>query len=638
MGKSSKTFSLMPPDCSKNGKHVQKDVQDVSRQNWSRKMDFVLSCLSYAVGLGNVWRFPYVCYKNGGGAFLIPFFVMLFITGIPLVFLELSFGQFASSGVVSIWMVSPIFQGVGWAMFTVSCLIAIYYNMIIAWSLYYLFASLSRRLPWSYCGDWSSEHCLVNPAVMNNCTQHNGTWYNNTCFLPNQANETYLGYIREVTASMHIKYKSASDDYFYKAVLDLSEGISTIGGVKWELALCLLLAWVLVCSCLIKGIQSSGKAVYFTAFFPYLVLTILLIRGVSLEGSATGIAYYLTPKWEQLQDVRVWKDAAVQTFFSLSPCWGGLITLASYNKFHNNCLFDAVLVSILDCLTSVFAGFVIFSIIGYMAHELHQSVDTVATDGPGLAFVIYPAVVTKLPVSQLWSLLFFAMLITLGLGTQIATVTTVHTTILDQFPELFRSKRNSSSLLIIISIVGYVVGLSFCTQGGMYVVQLFDNYAATYSLLAIGLAECLALSWVYGTDRLSDDISLMLGRPPSRIWAITWRFVSPAALMAILIFTWIDFDHTKCGDYIFPVWADGIGIMITLSSVIAIPVVAAWKVIAELRKSSNGGLVEVVKTLSRPAANWGPRLLEHRILMKNDGIPHQESWYSQHPMMMNDCV
>ncbi|CAG5120902.1 unnamed protein product, partial [Candidula unifasciata] len=528
---------------------------------------------------------------------------------------------------------------VGWAMFTVSCLIAIYYNMIIAWSLYYLLASFNRQLPWSYCGDWSSEYCLVNPAIMNNCTQNNGTWYNNTCFLAGQTDDTILGHIKELAASSHFKYKSASDDYFYKAVLDLSEGISSIGGVKWELALCLLLAWILVCSCLIKGIRSSGKAVYFTAFFPYLVLTILLVRGVSLPGSANGIAYYLTPQWEQLLDVRVWKDAAVQTFFSLSPCWGGLITLASYNKFHNNCLFDAVLVSILDCLTSVFAGFVIFSIIGYMSHELQQSVDTVATDGPGLAFVIYPAVVTKLPVSQLWSLLFFAMLVTLGLGTQIATVTTVHTTILDQFPELFRSRRNSSALLIFISVVGYVVGLSFCTQGGMYVVQLFDNYAATYSLLAIGLIECLALSWVYGTDRMFDDIKLMLGKSPSKIWAISWRFVAPAALMAILIFTWIDFDHTKCGDYIFPVWADGIGIMITLSSVMLIPIVAAWKVVAGLRNSSNGGLVEVVKKLTRPAANWGPRLPEHRMLMKQVATsPHQESCYSHQPMMMNDCV
>uniref|UniRef100_K1QL48 Sodium-and chloride-dependent glycine transporter 2 n=1 Tax=Magallana gigas TaxID=29159 RepID=K1QL48_MAGGI len=81
------------------------------RGNWSRKLDFVLSCLSYAVGLGNVWRFPYVCYRNGAGAFLIPFVIMLFITGIPLVFMELSLGQYASAGVVRVWRASPIFQG-----------------------------------------------------------------------------------------------------------------------------------------------------------------------------------------------------------------------------------------------------------------------------------------------------------------------------------------------------------------------------------------------------------------------------------------------------------------------------------------------------------------------------------------------
>ncbi|CAL1540559.1 unnamed protein product [Lymnaea stagnalis] len=612
------------------------DEDDATRGNWSRKMDFVLSCLSYAVGLGNVWRFPYVCYKNGGGAFLIPFIIMLFITGIPMVFLELSFGQYASSGVVSIWKASPLFQGVGWAMFIVSCLISIYYNMIIAWTIYYFFASFAEELPWGYCGDWSSKNCLADPAVMYNCTHHNGVWYNDTCHHVGQVSETYINYIKDLANSSDIKYTSSSDEYFNKVVLNRTEGIESMGSLKWELALCLLLAWFLVCVCLAKGIKSSGKAVYFTAFFPYIVLTILLIRGVTLEGSGQGIAYYLTPQWDQLLNARVWKDAAVQIFFSLSPCWGGLITLASYNKFHNNCLFDAILVSILDSLTSVFAGLVIFSIIGYMANELHQSVDSVASDGPGLAFVVYPAVVTKLPVSQLWSVLFFLMLITLGLGTQIATVTTVHTTIMDQFTEFFRPSKRSFILLLAIAVTGYLIGLSFCTQGGMYVVQLFDNYAATYSLLAIGLVECVALSWVYGASKFMDDIELMLGKRPSRLWSISWSFVTPIALLIILIFTWVDFHPTSYGDYMFPVWAEGIGIIITLTSVLAIPVVAFYKVIKGVISMRSKGLVEVIKQLTRPTQDWGPRLKIHRKLVsKNQEVP-PDAYDSQCPMMRLD--
>ncbi|XP_055865520.1 sodium- and chloride-dependent glycine transporter 2-like isoform X1 [Biomphalaria glabrata] len=633
MVKTEKDQGFMPVRSNEDSEKVPDVIEESDhRGNWSRKLDFFLSCLSYAVGLGNVWRFPYVCYKNGGGAFLIPFAVMLFITGIPMVFLELSFGQFASSGVVSIWSVSPFFQGVGWAMFIVSCLIAIYYNMIIAWTLYYLFASFQERLPWSYCGDWSSENCLADHAVMYNCTFHNGVWLNETCYHSGQVNESYFNYIQGLANSTNVQYTSSSDEYFHKVVLDITKGIESIGGVKWELALCLLLAWTLVCICLAKGIKSSGKAVYFTAFFPYLVLTILLVRGLTLPGSKEGILYYLIPKWDQLLNAKVWKDAAVQIFFSLSPCWGGLITLASYNKFKNNCLFDAVLVSILDSLTSVFAGLVIFSIIGYMAHELHQSVENVARDGPGLAFIVYPEVVTKLPVSQLWSVLFFLMLITLGLGTQIATVTTVHTTILDTFTEFFRPGKRSFILLLSIAVVGYLIGLSFCTQGGMYVVQLFDNYAATYSLLFIGLIECLALSYAYGANTFLDNIELMLGRRPSMLWKISWSFLTPAALLTILIFTAVDFDPTSYGDYVFPTWAEVVGCFITILSISAIPLVALCKVVQGLIRLPNIGLLEVIKMMMKPTNEWGPRLKEHRELMKVS----PDTYESQRCMMLND--
>lgn len=631
MGKGDK--SLVPPsDPEKVGEEYEMSSEAGGRGNWSNKMDFVLSCLSYAVGLGNVWRFPYVCYKNGGGVFLLPFCAMLFITGIPLVYLELSFGQYASSGVVSIWKVSPIFQGVGWAMFIVSCLICIYYNMIIAWTIYYLFASFTDHLPWSDCGEWSSEACVDDMVVKNNCTKNNGTWFNSTCVYPYSVDNATYSKIQEISGN--IKHISASEEYFHKYVLDITSSMEEMGGLRWELAACLLAAWVLVDICLAKGIKSSGKAVYFTAFFPYLVLTILLVRGVTLEGASDGIIYYLKPDWSQLAEPRVWKEAAVQIFFSLSPCWGGLITLASYNKFHNNCLFDAILVSILDCVTSVFAGLVIFSIIGYMANELQQSVEQVAADGPGLAFVLYPTLVTKLPISQLWSVMFFAMLITLGLGTQISTVTTVHTTLLDQFAGTFRKR--SLLLLIAISIAGYLIGLSFCTQGGMYVVTLFDNYAATYSLLAIGLVECCALSWVYGTERLFQDIELMLGSRPGKIWAISWHYIAPIALFAILIFTWVDFIPSKYNGYIFPMWAEGIGFGITLMSVVAIPIVALFKIVMAMRETGDGFVESAVK-LSKPLEDWGPRLKEHRMLMKasqSQSVP-LDTFESTNPMLSN---
>ncbi|XP_076457390.1 sodium- and chloride-dependent glycine transporter 1-like [Babylonia areolata] len=607
--------------------------ENADRGNWSRKLDFFLSCLSYAVGLGNVWRFPYICARNGGGAFLIPFLMMLFITGIPLVFMELSFGQFASSGVVSIWNACPLFQGVGWAMFIVSSLIAVYYNMIIAWTLYYFFASFAKTLPWSVCGPWSSEGCLEDRSGISNCTQFGGLWYNNSCVTNATVGVQRFLEIQNASNTSVLDHHSPSDDFFHTVVLDITKGVEEMGGVRWQLALCLLLAWVLVSVCLVKGIKTSGKAVYFTAFFPYVVLTILLIRGLTLKGSVDGIVYFLLPQWDQLLNAKVWGDAAVQIFFSLSPCWGGLITLASYNKFHNNCLLDSVLVSVMDCLTSVFAGLVIFSIIGYMAHQLGVSVKDVATEGAGLAFVVYPEVVTKLPISQLWAVLFFAMLITLGLGTQIATVTTVHTTLLDQFPHLFRKGRRSILLLVGIAVTCYLIGLAFCTKGGMYVLQLFDNYAATYSLLFIGLVECVVLAWVYGTERFFDDIQLMLGKRPGKIWAISWKYVAPIALTVILIFTCVNFNATKYGDYVFPGWADGVGLLLTLSSILAIPGVALLKVVMEMRRSG-GSFLQSARKLTKPLPEWGPALKEHRIQRAAVAGAEPSAFESQVPLTL----
>ncbi|KFM07159.1 Sodium- and chloride-dependent glycine transporter 2, partial [Nipponia nippon] len=274
------------------------------RGNWSSKLDFILSMVGYAVGLGNVWRFPYLAFKNGGGAFLIPYLMMLALAGIPIFFLEVSLGQFASQGPVSVWKAIPALQGCGIAMLIISVLIAIYYNIILCYTLFYLFASFVPVLPWASCNNpWNTPDCKDKNKLL-------------------LGNKTFV---------------SGSEEYFKYFVLKISAGIEYPGEIRWPLALSLFLAWVIVYASLAKGIKSSGKVVYFTATFPYVVLIILLIRGVTLPGAGAGIWYFITPKWEKLIDAMVWKDAATQIFFSLSAAWGGLITLSSYNKFHNNC-------------------------------------------------------------------------------------------------------------------------------------------------------------------------------------------------------------------------------------------------------------------------------------------------------------
>lgn len=145
------------------------------RGNWSGRFDFLLSCIGYAVGLGTIWRFPYVCYRNGGGAFLVPYVIYMLLMGMPLVVLEMGYGQFSSLSPIAVWRMSPLFQGVGFGMVIISAIVCVYYNVIIAWTLYYFVMSFAWELPWSTCNNsWNTARCFVrrsdNESLLDNGT------------------------------------------------------------------------------------------------------------------------------------------------------------------------------------------------------------------------------------------------------------------------------------------------------------------------------------------------------------------------------------------------------------------------------------------------------------------------------------
>ncbi|XP_078682720.1 sodium-dependent proline transporter-like isoform X1 [Branchiostoma floridae x Branchiostoma belcheri] len=558
--------------------------ENADRGNWTGKLDFILSGLGFAIGLGNVWRFPYLCYRNGGGAFLIPYVIMLACAGLPLFFMELSFGQFASLGPITIWNVSPIFKGVGYAMVVVSALVCIYYNVIIAWALYYLFASFTNVLPWTLCNQWwNTDQCGKTFGV-------NGT---NVTLGVNGTNSTDFTRV------------SASHEFWTHKVLHLSKGIDQMGTVRWDLALCLLLAWVIVGACLIKGVKSSGKVVYFTATFPFVVLFILFFRGVTLEGAERGIRFYIIPEWSRLAESKVWGDAAIQIFYSLGLAFGSLATLSSYNKFHNNVMRDALIIAVGNCCTSIFSGFVIFSIIGHMSFMLDVPVDKVADEGPGLAFVAYPEAISLLPISTLWAILFFLMLLTLGLDSQFAMMETVITAVIDEYPEYLRPKK--SIVVLGLCVIGYLLALPQTTNAGMYWLQLLDWYSAGFSLMIISLCLTIAIQYVYGMKRFSKDIKTMLGFEPPIYFKVCWVAITPALLMFILIFNLVQFNPVTYGDYEYPNWAEIMGLLMGLSSCLLIPVVAVIQVCRQ-----KGSLLERIKAAARPSPDWGPALEDHR--------------------------
>ncbi|KAM9561777.1 sodium- and chloride-dependent GABA transporter 2-like isoform 2-T2 [Salvelinus alpinus] len=323
--------------------YTQQRVKE--RGQWDSKMEFILTVAGAIIGLGNIWRFPYLCYKNGGGAFFIPYILYLVTCGIPLFILETALGQYTSQGGITCWRkICPLFED--------ACVTFGTNNVTSNWTV-----------------------PLLNTS-------------------------------------------SSVVEFWQRRVLRISDGIESLGVIRWELALCLLLSWAICYFCIWKGVRSTGKAACFTATFPYVMLLVLFVRGVTLPGAIDGMFYYMYPNATRLADQQVWMDAGTQVFFSYAICLGYLTSLGSYNKYNNDCYKDSFYLCLLNSGTSFLSGFAIFSILGYMAGEQGVDISTVAESGPGLVFIVYPQAVSLLPCPQFWAVCFFTMIILLGLDSQ----------------------------------------------------------------------------------------------------------------------------------------------------------------------------------------------------------------------------
>ncbi|TMS14774.1 Sodium-dependent neutral amino acid transporter SLC6A17 [Larimichthys crocea] len=407
------------------------ETPDEDRPAWDSKIQYVLAQVGFSVGLGNVWRFPYLCHQNGGGAFMLLYVFLLLIVGVPLFFMELAAGQSIRQGSIGVWKhISPKLAGIGYSSCMVCFYVALYYNVIIAWSLFYLGNSFQYPLPW--------EHCPIDVAT------------NNT--------------VKECADSSPTSY------FWFRKALQITNSIEESGEFNPIMTGCLLAAWAIVSLAMIKGIKSSAKVMYFSSVFPYVVLFIFLIRGLMLDGAMDGITYMFYPKLEIWGNVQVWRQAATQVFFALGLGYGSVIAYSSYNPVNNNCHRDALMVSCINFMTSVLASLVVFVVLGFRAKSialrcvaknlgllnlmtsddlLHPGFPWINTtnpdsvsiteyrewyshyssmvgpnitdcsleeemnkgvEGTGLAFIAFTEVMALFPASPFWSTLFFLML------------------------------------------------------------------------------------------------------------------------------------------------------------------------------------------------------------------------------------
>ncbi|XP_059047183.1 sodium-dependent nutrient amino acid transporter 1-like [Achroia grisella] len=541
------------------------------RATWDNQIEFLMSCIATSVGLGNVWRFPFIAYTNGGGAFLIPYLIVLFLIGKPMYYLECILGQFSSRNSVKVWSLSPAMKGTGYAQ-AMSCgYILSYYVSIIALCLFYLSMSFQSTLPWSVCDEaWGNVSCVPS--------------------MPD-------GSVRPPNAS------SSAELYFTKTVLQMSDGIEGgLGAPIWYLTLSLLVSWLIIFIIVSQGVRSSGKAAYFLALFPYVVMIMLLISTCLLDGAGNGIKFFLRPEWKKLAELDVWYAAVTQVFFSLSVCTGAIIMFSSYNKFDQNIYRDAMIVTTLDTFTSLLSGITIFGILGNLAHELGVGVgEVLGTGGTGLAFVSYPDAIAKTFQPQLFSILFFLMMSVLGVGSGVALLSTINTVLLDAFPRVPTIYMSAFSCT-----VGFCVGLIYVTPGGQYILELVDYYGGTFLVLFSAICEIIGVFWIYGLESFCLDIQFMLGVTTSVYWRFCWGIITPGMMLVVFIYALTSFEAITFGDYVYPTMGYVSGYLMLLVGVVFVPIF----IFLTMWKNRTGVLSKTAKKSFTAKKSWGPRIPE----------------------------
>ncbi|OWF40780.1 sodium- and chloride-dependent glycine transporter 2-like [Mizuhopecten yessoensis] len=580
--------------------------REVTREVWARKTEYLLSLIGYSVGLGVLWRFPYLCMRNGGGAFLIPFFFFVVVCGFPLYYMELGLGQFSGKSPLVVWCICPLFKGLGFCMVIMSFIVTWYYNLVVAWVLCYLFYSFYPTQPWASCdNDWNSDNCVVIRSKSSNhnnlsLTNQNISYtsvINQTTF-PNLTQLHTDGAVNSTLNTSQV-FQTAATEFWRYGILGISSGIDQIGSPQWHLVLTIFLAAAITFLCLVRGVRSAGKVAYVTAILPYLLLLVLLARSLTLEGSLAGVMYFIKPDFSRLSNFQVWFEAALQVFFSLGPAWGGVITMASYNKFSNKCFNDAALIAFIDTFSNFFCGFVVFSILGFLAHESGMTIEEVAESGPGLVFQVYPEAISRLPLPNLWAVLFFVMLIAVGLDSQFAQLETVLGGLRDIYPGTLGNRKNL--ILLAVFCFFFLLSLVFATPAGMYIFVLVDWYATAYCFFLIAFFECLVVGWFYGAERFSRDIQIMTGRSVHPVIRVSWCIVSPISMLIALLGTTLAFKSPVHNGYEFPKYAQTLGVMIGLLSVIPLPILALHGLY-----STSGSLSTRLKVLLKPNKEWGP--------------------------------
>ncbi|NLP38308.1 MAG: sodium-dependent transporter, partial [Corynebacterium pollutisoli] len=408
-------------------------VQGERREIFSSRWAFLLAAIGSAVGLGNIWRFPYVAYDNGGGAFLLPYLIALLTAGIPLLFLDYALGhRYRGSAPLTFRRIKSWAEPVGWIQVGVSFFITIYYAAIIGWAALYAIKSFNKA--------WGDD-----------------------------PNEYFFGEFLQMDATTNF-----STDFVP------------------QIALALAVVWIAAIVVLAIGVDKGiGKVAKF--FIPLLTVLfiIVVVQALMLPGAATGLDALFTPDWGALANGTVWIAAYGQIFFSLSVSFGIMLTYSSYLRPRTNLTGTGLTTAFANSSFEVLAGVGVFAALGFMAVQQSVAVDEVATSGIGLAFVAFPAIINEMAFGPIFGFLFFASLTIAGFTSLFSLLEVVVSAVKDKLN--LPRKVVAIGIGTFMALISLAL---FSTTSGLMALDIMDKFTNNIGIVAVALIAVIILDWI----------------------------------------------------------------------------------------------------------------------------------------------
>ena len=443
------------------------------RETFSGRNAFIMAAIGSAVGLGNIWRFPYTTYENGGGAFIIPYLIALLTAGIPLLFLDYAIGHRHRGGApLSYRRFSPHFEVFGWWQMMVNVIIGLYYAVVLGWAASYTYFSI------------------------------NGAWGDKPI------------------------------DFFIGEFLkmgDIKNGVSFefVGMVTGPL----IAMWIIALGVLSLGVQ-KGIAKVSSVLMPVLVIMfiVLVIYSLFLPGAEKGLDALFTPDWSKLSNPSVWIAAYGQIFFSLSICFGIMVTYASYLKKESDLTGSGLVVGFANSSFEVLAGVGVFAALGFIATAQGQEVSEVAKGGIGLAFFAFPTIINKAPFGEVLGVLFFGSLTFAALTSFISVIEVIISAIQDKL----RVRRVKVTFIVGVPMM-LVSVLLFGTTTGLPMLDVFDKFVNYFGIVAVAFVSLIAIVANEKLGLLGDHLNETSSFKVGFFWRLC--IVLTTGILAFMLFS-----------------------------------------------------------------------------------------------------